>query len=113
MRNLSQARTSLTAQLRQAGWKVAQDAMSPLRQIDFAKLVAIHDHEEHFLEQTFLQTLIGMRSARASTASDQGKITKADVETGLRMLGVAAARQSEATLSSETRKSIVDSCGFC
>lgn len=113
MRNLSQARTSLTAQLRQAGWKVAQDAMSPLRQIDFAKLVAIHDHEEHFLEQTFLQTLIGMRGARASTASDQGKITKADVETGLRMLGVAAARQSEATLSSETRKSIADSCGFC
>ena len=113
MRNLGQTQASLTTLVNLAGWEVATDAMSPLQDIDFTKLVAILDHEEHFLEQTFLQSLIGMRGARASTATDQGKITKADIETALRMLGVAAARQSEATLSSETRKSIATSCGFC
>lgn len=113
MRNHNQAQSSLTDMIRQAGWQLAPDAMKPLQKVDFTKLVAIHDHEEHFLEQTFLQSLIGMRSVRASTSSDQGRITKADVETALRMLGVAAARQSNATLSKKSRRDIVDSCGFC
>lgn len=113
MRNLNQAQTSLTDLIQQAGWNVTPDAMKPLRKIDFTKLVSIYDHEEHFLEQTFLQSLIGMRSARASTATDHGMITESDVETALRMLGVAAAGQSDATLSKQSRNAIVDSCGFC
>ena len=113
MRNLSQARITLTAQLRQTGWIVAKDAMEPLAQIDFAKLVLVHDHEEHFLEQLFLQSLIVLRNARVSTASDRGKVTAADVKTALLMLGAAAKGQSDATLSPETRRSIVSSCGFC
>ncbi len=113
MRDRNQAQTSLTHMIQQAGWNVTPDAMKPLQRIDFTKLVSIYDHEEHFLEQTFLQSLIGMRGARASTSADHGMITKADVETALRMLGVAAARQSDATLSKQSRSAIVDSCGFC
>lgn len=113
MRDLNQAQTSLTHMIQQAGWNVTPDAMKPLQRSDFAKLVSIYDHEEHFLEQTFLQSLIGMRTARASPPTDHGMITKADVETALRMLGVAAARQSDATLSKQSRSAIVDSCGFC
>jgi hypothetical protein len=92
---------------------VAPEARKPLQRIDFAKLVEIHDHEEHFLEQTFIKTLIGMRQERASSAEDFGMITADDVETALRMLGIAAARQSEATLSANSRAVIKDACGFC
>jgi hypothetical protein len=110
---LAQARTSLAAELRQAGWKIAKDAMAPLEKIDFAKLVQIHDHEEHFLRHVFVQSLVAMRQSRAAAPGEAGKITAADVETAIRMVGVAAQRQEEATLSKASISAIKDSCGFC
>jgi hypothetical protein len=94
-------------------FKLASDAMEPLRRIDFAKLVAIHDHEEYFLRTTFIDTLLGLRRARVSTEVDVDTITADDVETALLMLGTAAARQSEQTLSTETKSLIKDACPFC
>jgi hypothetical protein len=113
MKTYTEARKSIVAKLRAAGWKIAKDAMDPIQRIDFAKLVAIHDHEERFLERTFINTLLALRGARVSTKADQGKITADDVETALRMLGTAVARQGDQTLSKAARKAVVDSCGFC
>lgn len=113
MKTYAEARKSMAAELRQAGWKIAKDAMDPLQRIDFTKLVSILDHEERFLEQTFVRTLLALRGARASTKSDQGKITAEDVETALRMLGTAAPRQAEETLSTASKGIIKDACGFC
>jgi hypothetical protein len=113
MKTYTEARKGIAAELRQAGWKIAKDAMDPLQRINFAKLVAILDHEERFLEQTFINTLLVVRRARVSTQADQGKITADDVETALLMLGTAVARQGDQTLSKAARKAIVDSCGFC
>jgi hypothetical protein len=113
MKTHTEARKSMAAELRRAGWKIAKDAMLPIQRIDFTKLVALHDHEERFLEQTLIHTLLALRSARVSTKADQGKITANDVETALRMLGTAVARQNEVTLSKAARKAIADSCGFC
>ncbi|PYT01403.1 MAG: hypothetical protein DMF63_00710 [Acidobacteria bacterium] len=96
-----------------AGFTLAPNAMKPLSRIDFAKLVNIHDHEEYFLRRTFIDTLIALRKARASTSGDVGKVTADDVETALRMLGTAAARQAEQTLSGETKSLIKDACPFC
>ena len=93
MKTYSQARSQIEAELQNAGWSISPEALEPLRQIDFEKLVMIHDHEEHFLERTFIDGLLAMRGARASTPEDQGLVTAADVETALRMLGIAAARQ--------------------
>jgi len=113
MKTSEQARESVTAELQAKGWKIAKNAMDPIRRIDFSKLVHIHDHEERFLERTFINTLLALREARVSTNADQGKITADDVETALRMLGTAIARQSNQTLSKITRQAIMDSCGFC
>jgi len=113
MSTLAQAQKSLAAELRQAGWKIAKDAMSPLEKIDFAKLVQIHDHEEHFLRHVFVQSIVAMRQSRAAAPGEAGKITAADVETAIRMVGVAAQRQGEATLSKTSIDAIKDSCGFC
>jgi hypothetical protein len=103
----------VTSAISQAGFTLAPGAMKPIGQIDFAKLVAIHDHEEHFLRTTFIKTLIGLRQGRTSTPFDAGQITADDVETALLMLGTASARQGEQTLSKQTKSSIRDACGFC
>ena len=113
MRTFEQARTDLTNRLRQVGLNLAPEALAPLRQIDFAKLVEIHDHEEHFLEETFFQSLVTLPQARTSPRADRSTVTADDVETALRMLGVAAARQPEHTLTSASKGVIIDACGFC
>jgi hypothetical protein len=113
MRTYAEARKRMAAEMRRAGWKIAKDAMDPLQRINFTKLVTILDHEERFLEQTFVSTLLALRGARASTKSDQGKITAEDVETALRMLGTAVPRQTEGTLSKASKGIIKDACGFC
>ncbi len=100
----------LAGAIKRSGLTLAPDALKPLRRIDFAKLVTIHDHEEHFLQTAFVNTLTTLRDAR-SVAGD--KITADDVETAILMLGTAAARQAEATLSKKTRGLIKDACGFC
>ncbi len=113
MRSYSGASRDISAELRRAGWSIARDAMEPLRRIDFARLVDIHDHEQHFLERTFVSSLVGIREARVATPAEEGKIVKKDVETALRMLGTAVARQSEETISANSKRIIIDSCGFC
>ena len=113
MKTYDEARNRTAAALRRAGWKIAKDAMDPLRRINFTKLVDILDHEERFLEQTFIRTLLALRGARASTKSDRGTITARDVETALRMLGTAVPRQEERTLSKASKGVIRDACGFC
>lgn len=113
MRTSFDVRSGITAELREAGWRVARDAMDPLKRIDFSKLVDILDHEERFLERAFMSALIGLRTARVSTPSDRGKITAEDVETALRMLGTAVALQAKETLTEDSKRLIIDSCGFC
>ena len=113
MRTLEQAQTSLTDRLEQAGFRLAPLALTPLRQIDFAKLVEIHDHEEAYLEETFFQLLVTLPRARTSPLADRDLISAEDVETALRMLGVAAARQPEHTLTRMSKGVIRDACGFC
>lgn len=113
MKSYEAARERIVAELKQGGWKVAKGAMNPLLSIDFTKLVAVHDHEEQFLERTFIDTLLALRRARVSTRDDQGKITAEDVETALRMLGTAVARQADQTLSKASKSAIKDACGFC
>lgn len=113
MKTHSEARSTIVSELQQVGWQVSPEALKPLGRIDFAKLVGIYDHEERFLEETFISTLLTVRGARASTAQDEGMVTADDLETALRMLGVAAARQSRATLSDDSKAKIKDACGFC
>ena len=113
MRTAGEAAQRLTHELLSAGWSVAPDALDSLQKIDFTKLVAIHDHEEYFLERMLIGLLLSLLGARSRAPGQYGEVTKADIETALRMLGVAAGRQDQAALSAETKAAIKDSCGFC
>jgi hypothetical protein len=106
-------RASVLADLRNRGIQVAPDAFGPIRQLDFKKLVAIHDHEEHFLRTVFVSSLLSIYKARTATAGGSQKVTKHDVETALRMLGPAVANAAELTFSAPSKQLIMDICPFC
>lgn len=105
--------TDITTAISQSNLDLEPGALEPLRSIDFAKLVTIHDHEENFLRRTFLDTLMGLTRARISSGGGSNKITAKDVKTALLMLGTAASEQADATLSKQTRSLIKEACPFC
>lgn len=113
MISFTDSRKRLVGELRKKGWKIAKDAMDPLQRIDFSKLVKIYDHEEYFLEETFIRILLALLSSRAPPISGDEKVSAEDVETALLMLGTAIPRQRDETLSKESKSVIIDSCGFC
>ena len=113
MTSYDQTRKAVSTELKAQGFSISRDAMAPLKRIDFAKLVAIHDHEEHFLRTVFLSSLVTLSRARPAATAGPNTITADDVEVALRMLGTAAARQGEQTLSTATRKRIKNACPYC
>lgn len=113
MRTEAEALALIIDRLSRENLSIAPDAMLPLDRIDFPKLVNIYDHEEHFLEQTFLDTLVGLPRARRFPAPDLQTITAGDVKTALLMLGTAVSGQAEATISSASKSIIKNACGFC
>lgn len=112
MEGYDQTRNALLSELRGQGYSVSQEAIKPLEGIDFKKLEDILDHEEFFLRTVFINSLIGLRRAQPLTAAPS-TITAEDVETALRMLGLAAARQSNQTLSTTTKEQIRNACPYC
>jgi hypothetical protein len=113
MRSFKQARKELSGELRRRGFSVAKDAVGPLGRIDFNELVAIHDHEEYFLFTLLVEILVGLHRGRPSVRAGANRITADDVETALRMLGIAATRQAEQTLSTTTKEKIRNACPYC
>ena len=77
MKTYSQARSQIEAELQNAGWSISPEALEPLRQIDFEKLVMIHDHEEHFLERTFIDGLLALNESRDKEANHTARIVRA------------------------------------
>ena len=108
MYSLDQAQRGIRHRLKRSNLVIRPDALEPLSKIDFNQLVEVHDHEEHFLSETFFQVLKVLPRARGSK-----EVTEEDVQTALIMLGVAAANQRNPVLSEDTRNSIKDACGFC
>ena len=114
MHSLQDTESDLTAELSRRGLGIEPNAMDPLRAIDFSKLVSIHDHEEMFLRDTFVSSLMDAHQARVG--SGQGAISSSDVETAMLMLGAAAAaaaNANEATFSKESFSIIRDICPYC
>lgn len=106
--------SDLSAALNSRGLRIEPNAMTPLRAIDFSQLVSIHDHEERFLRDTFVSSL--MDAHRARVGSGQGAISGSDVQTAMLMLGAAAAAAADANegvFSKESVSIIRDICPYC
>jgi hypothetical protein len=95
------------------GLVVAPDALTPLSRIDFAALVAIHDHEEYFLRRVFLDSLQTAYRTRREVGEGGAEVTRDDVRTAMLMLGAAAAEAPAAQFSDEAKRIIRQVCPYC
>jgi hypothetical protein len=111
--DFASTRKGLMTELARRGLKIAEDALKPLQRIDFAQLVQIHDHEEHFLRMTFLESLENAYRARLEEERGPKRIIAQDVRTAMLMLGAAAANAPEAKFSGVNKTVIKDLCPYC
>jgi|SRR5688572_6900925 len=113
MKNYPEERRQLLIELKKHGVAVTKEALGPLQQVDFDKLLAVHDHEENFLRSMLVQNLTALTRARPSAKAADRKVNEKDVETALKMLGVAAKGAGEQTLSTSTKRRIRAACPYC
>ena len=103
----------MISRLRQRNITVEPDAFSPMRQISFSKLVDIHDHEELFLKNVFLESLIAVHGTRKLQGVGADRVSSQDVKAALLMLGAAAASADPAAFSRESHKVLASICPWC
>jgi hypothetical protein len=96
-----------------SGVPVSPNAMGPLSRVDFAALMAIHDHEEFFLRRVFLDSLRSAYRARREAGEGAPELSPADVRTAMLMLGTAAAEAPTAQFSEDAKRLIKQVCPYC
>lgn len=107
------AKAELTAALRPHELRLDPSALTELRKVDFAQLHAIHDHEEHFLRETFIKGVISANRLRTRKRRENPAVTASDVERAMRRLGRALEQASEATISQAASDIVRDVCPYC
>ena len=107
------ARLDLVNELDLRGLEMTSTAMTPLRDIDFSKLVSIYDHEERLLREVFVSSLLNAYQARLSRGRGTTKISIHDIRTAMLMLGSAVSVASEQAFSQANKSIIQDICPYC
>ena len=100
-------------ELESRGLQMTPSAMKPLREINFSRLVDIHDHEEAFLREQLISNLVIAYNSRISKAKRPLKVNSLDVRTAMLMLGAAVAAADNETFSAKQKSIIKDICPFC
>ncbi|NOT87610.1 MAG: hypothetical protein HOP03_05455 [Lysobacter sp.] len=93
--------------------EIAPDALQPLRSIDFANMVAIYDHEELFLRETFFGFLLEAYHARLISDPVRKQVLKQDVRAAMLMLGIALPAVDEAKFSQRSKTELIRLCPYC
>jgi hypothetical protein len=113
MVDLEDVQRAVVSAVEDQGFDVGPDAFKPLSRIDFKRLVSIHDHEERFLFEVFITSLITAHRVRREDSGGPPMIDARDVRTALLMLGSAVANASEGAFSSVNKSVITDVCPYC
>lgn len=93
--------------------QMTSTAMAPLRKINFSRLVRVYDHEEAFLRQMFMESLLEAHRARIRDSGKKGKINAQDVRAAMLMLGAKVSAANEAQFSSASKSIVRDVCPYC
>ncbi len=107
------AKTSVADELKRRRLEMTPKAMAPLRAIDFARLVGIYDHEERFLREVFISSLVDAHRARTRGGTGTKKINAQDVQTAMLMLGSAVSAADEQTFSRAHKSIVREICPYC
>ena len=111
--NFSETHDDLIDQLERNNIKVSKDAMKPLKRLNFRRMVEIHDHEEAFLRNVFIDSLISARKARIADGTTSDRLTASDVRTAMLILGAAIRSASENNFSGSSKSIIIEACPYC
>jgi hypothetical protein len=95
------------------GYQVSDRALTPLKQIDFDKLQAIHDHEEAFIRKTMIDSILRAYEFRIGGGAKTEPITSRDIKMGMMIFGTAAGYAPEQSLEVNSKKLIIESCPYC
>lgn len=113
-RSFQDTESDLVVELGAQGLEMTPKAMGPLRDVDFSRLVGIYDHEERFLHEVFVSSLLEARQARLATEErSTDKINAHDVRAAMLMLGHAVSEAHEQTFSQANKSVIQEICPFC
>ncbi len=113
LQNTKEARDALLADLQASNVAVTRGALKPLNELDFTKLVSIHDHEERYLRLVLVSNLVAITRARAQAYGGSAKVNEADVRTALLMLGAAVRGAPEQAISTANKNLLMMFCPYC
>jgi hypothetical protein len=113
LQNTKETQSALLAELARENVQVAKGALKPLQELDFTKLVSIHDHEERYLRLMLVSNLVSISRVRSHAYGGTPEVSEADVRTALRMLGVAVQGAPEEAISKANRKLLILYCPYC
>jgi hypothetical protein len=102
------AERDLVAELNRRGLTMSSTAMDPLRAVDFKALARLPSHEERFLRDQFVSSLLA-----AHHASGSREITSDDMLAAMSMLVRAVESADPQLFSPASRQILYDACPYC
>lgn len=99
----------LFTELKQLGFKLETNALSPFEKIGFEKLHQIYDHEEWFLKVNIVEGIVD--SFKKRTGSLIGTIKSDDVLNGIIRLGNKVRLADNSAFDHKSQ--IKDACPYC
>ncbi len=113
LQNTKETRSGLLADLARENVLVSRGALKPVQELDFTKLVSIHDHEERYLRFILVSNLVSISRARSHAYGGTPKVNETDVRTALLMLGAAVQGAPEEAISTANKKLLILHCPYC
>lgn len=103
------AESHIEAELKNQGFQLGPLAMRPFVNFGFEKLHEIHDHEERYLKDNIIQSIIDAFQKR--TRKEKGLVNEDDVKAGILLLGN---RIRKADPKDFDHKDVIrDACPYC
>ena len=106
-------RVQLEADLDGRGLGVTAGAWRPLQRLSWATLQDIHDHEEAFLRDELVESIVTANRTRRQSGKGTAQVNAHDVTTAMLMLGRAVTRASEASIAAPNKARIQQVCPYC
>jgi hypothetical protein len=106
-------RVQLEADLAVRGLSVTVGAWRPLERLSWQTLQSIHDHEEAFLRDELIESIVTANRTRRQSGKGTAHVNAHDVTTAMLMLGRAVTRAPETSIAAPNKARIQQVCPYC
>jgi hypothetical protein len=99
--------------LQQIGLQLAEDAMTPLYEVELARLSDVPPQDERSVRTILLGSRLAVKRARAGVWSEPLLVDSEDARVAMMMLGAAAQAMQQGALAQSTAEAIREICPYC